>query len=64
MIKIVLIRQKVYQLRVIWKIPLILEVDLVRVNQVKENQDANCTPGLKRKCVTIVKSMGIINLSV
>jgi hypothetical protein len=35
MIKIVLIRQTVYLLRVIWKIPLILEVDLVRVNQVK-----------------------------
>ena len=60
-----IIRQKVYLLRVVQKIPLILKVDLGRGIQVKENQEADPRPGRRRKSsVTIVKGIGIINPSV
>jgi hypothetical protein len=63
--KVVLSRQKFYLLRVVHKIPLILKVDPVRGIQVKENQEANQSPSRRRtSSLIIVKSMGIINLSV
>jgi hypothetical protein len=61
--KVVLSRQKFYLLRVVHKIPLILKVDPVRGIQVKENQEANQSPR-RTSSLIIVKSMGIINLSV
>jgi hypothetical protein len=56
--KVVIIRLRVYLLRDIWKIPLILEVDLVR-----ETQKADPSPR-RMFGVTIAKSKDIINPSV
>jgi hypothetical protein len=56
--KVVIIRHMVYLLRVVWKIPLFLEIDPVRGSQVKVNQETDRSPGQRRKSsVTITKSI-------
>jgi len=61
----VIIKQRVYLLLVVQKIPLILEVDPVRRVQDKENQEADRSPSQRRKSSVIIeKNMGIINPSV
>jgi hypothetical protein len=63
--KVVIIKKRVYLLRVVRKISLILEVDLVRGIRGKVNQDVDHNPSPRRKSsVTIAKSMVIINTSV
>jgi hypothetical protein len=60
--KMVTIRLRVYLLGVVQKIPLILEVDLVRETQIEE---ANRSPTRRTELsVTIAKSMGITNPSI
>jgi len=56
--KVVIIRLRVYLLRIVQKIPLILEVDPVR-----KTWEANPSPR-RIFSVTIAKSMDIINPSV
>jgi len=56
--KVVLIRLRIYLLRAVTKIPLILEVDPMRETQakVRENQEVDRNPSLRRKLsITIAK---------